>query len=179
GLSRQKLRDVYEDLHDQPALSGHGSNPSIGRSGSTWCAATSEATTACTVRPARASREAPTTRATTYAAKLIAEMKKLVGQAFTSDNRMPPSAEANETPTLIAIAATGRAVRRVAAAAGVMTSVRTSSTPTTCTASAVVSATSRSSITDSKRSDTPRASAASGSTLANTSGQNVAARTAR
>ena len=81
-------------------------------------------------------------------------------------------------PTLIAMAAIGRAVRRVAAAAGLMTRVRTRSTPTTCTASAVVSATSRRSITDRSRSDTPRASAASGSTLANNSGQNVRARTA-
>ena len=65
----------------------------------------------------------------------------------------------------------GFALSRCAAAAGVITSVSTSSTPTTWIASAVVSASNRKVSTESARSGTPRASATSGSTLEKSSGR--------
>src|SRR5205823_9042216 len=114
-----------------------------------------------TGEPRAAPRAGPTIRAATYTAKLIALMKKLVGQDFTSESRMPPSVAANAMATLRARASMGRAVSRVAAAAGVITRVRTSSTPTTWMASAVVSASSSNRRTEMRRRDTPRASAPS------------------
>ena len=98
-------------------------------------------------------------------------MKKLVGQGFSSARRMPPSVETRAIPILRSMATPGFPVRRWAAAAGVMTSVRTSRTPTTWIASAVVRAISRKIRTDSTRSGTPRDSATSGSTLEKSKGR--------
>src|SRR5439155_6860901 len=127
------------------------------------------------VRPTGAPRAAlrprPTTRAPTYTAKLRALMKKLVGHALTRDSRMPPSVAPNAMATLRPSASMGRAVRRVAAAAGVITSVSTSNTPTTWMATAVVRARRSRRRTEMRRRGTPRASAPSGSTLANRRGR--------
>ncbi len=98
-------------------------------------------------------------------------MKKLVGQGFASERRIPPSVETSAIAMLSRSASPGRAVSRCAAAAGVITSVRTSRTPTTWIASAVVSASRRKIATDSARSGTPRAAAISGSTLEKNSGR--------
>jgi hypothetical protein len=98
-------------------------------------------------------------------------MKKLVGHALTSDRRMPPSVATRAIPTDRHRAMAGLAVRRMAAAAGVITRVSTSSTPTTWIASAVVTATSNDRATESILRGTPRASATSGSTLANSRGR--------
>ena len=65
---------------------------------------------------------------------------------------MPPSVATSAITIEIRIAVAGFAVRRCAAAAGVITSVSTSSTPTTWIASAVVSASSTKVNTDSARS---------------------------
>ncbi len=70
-------------------------------------------------------------------------MKKLVGQGFASESRMPPSVETSASATLSPSATAGRPVSRCAVAAGVITSVSTSRTPTTWIASAVVSASRR------------------------------------
>src|SRR5581483_7466754 len=78
-------------------------------------------------------------------------MKNVVGHGCASDSRIPPSVETSAIATLTASASPGRRVSRCAAAAGVITSVSTSSTPTTWIASAVASASSRKSPTDSAR----------------------------
>ena len=109
--------------------------------------------------------------ATTYAANDSVAMKKLVGYGFHSESRMPPSVEPSAMATLHTIASTGRAVNWTAEAAGVITRVRTSRTPTTWMASAVARATRTSSRTESVRRETPLASAPSGSTLANSRGR--------
>ena len=98
-------------------------------------------------------------------------MKKLVGHGFSSESRIPPSVETSAMATLSSRASVGRPVRRCAAAAGVITSVSTSRTPTTWIASAVVSASRRKIATESARRGTPRAAAISGSTLEKNSGR--------
>src|SRR5205823_1660274 len=82
-------------------------------------------------------------------------MKKLAGQDFARDSRMPPSVETSAMPMLSRNVSPGRTVRRCAAAAGVITSVSTRRTPTTWIASAVVSATSRKIATESAATGTP------------------------
>jgi len=116
-------------------------------------------------------RRALTSRATTYTANEIELMKKLVGHDLASESRIPPSVATSAIATPSSRARAGATVSRCAAAAGVITSVRTRRTPTTWIASAVVSASSRKVATDSPRIGTPRASAPSGSTLAKSSGR--------
>jgi pyridoxine 4-dehydrogenase len=71
------------------------------------------------------------TRAATYTENEIALMKKLVGHGWASESRIPPSVAASAMRTLSMSATAGRAVSRCAAAAGVITRVSTSRTPTT------------------------------------------------
>ncbi len=65
---------------------------------------------------------------------------------------------------------------RAAAAAGVTTSVSTSSAPTTCTDRATASPSTSMNAKDSARTGTPRALATSGSALAKVSGRHITAR---
>ena len=85
-------------------------------------------------------------------------MKKLVGQGLSgeiefcaSERRIPPSVATSAMPTLTTSASHGRPVSCWAAAAGVITSVSTSRTPTTWIASAVASASKRKIATESAR----------------------------
>src|SRR5690348_934660 len=86
---------------------------------------------------------------------------------------MPPTVDAVANSTDRTGTSTGEAVTRMAAAAGVHTIDNTSSAPTTWIDIATVNPSTSMNAGDSSRTGTPRAAAASGSVLANTSGRHM------
>src|SRR4051794_5743385 len=92
-----------------------------------------------------------------------------------SASRIPPTVDAVAKTIDRTGTSTGDAVTRMAAAAGVQITDRTSSAPTTCTDIATVSPRTSMNSGESKRTGTPRAAADSGSVLANVSGRHITA----
>ena len=90
----------------------------------------------------------------------------------------PPSAAATAKMTDSAATTSGLADKRWAAAAGVMARLSTSRVPTTWAAPVTVRASTTRNISPRRRTGTPRASAASGSMEANSSGRYQMAMTA-
>ena len=99
---------------------------------------------------------------------------------FGDSERMnPPSAEISAKTTDSTTTRAGDAVRRTAAAAGVMTSDITSSAPMICTHCATAAPSRTANTTDRVRVGSPSDSATTGSVLAKSSGRQMIAMTAR
>src|SRR4051812_15444460 len=91
-----------------------------------------------------------------------------------NSSSVPPTVAVTANTTLSTGTNTGDAVTRIAAAAGVQITLNTSRAPTTCTDIATVRPSSNMNRGDSNRTGTPRASASSGSALANVNGRQMA-----
>ncbi|SKT01739.1 Uncharacterised protein [Mycobacteroides abscessus subsp. abscessus] len=97
--------------------------------------------------------------------------KTEIGTPGARDSMMPPMAAISAKTIDSAMARAGDDVMRAAAAAGVMSSDITSRAPTICTPCAAVRPTSAAKTIPNARTGTPRASATSGSTVANSIGR--------
>src|SRR6478752_293230 len=93
-----------------------------------------------------------------------------------SASMIPPTVDVVANATDSTGTSTGDAVTLIAAAAGVQTIDSTSSAPTTWTDIATVSPSTSMKTGESSRTGTPRAAAASGSTLAKVSGRHITTR---